>query len=368
MSALDLAPIAAHDTEDEWQNRCQYWAKQNSKIVAPRKRREVQSAPLIRTGQGLAIFVDRGCLVVRDGQTHYPQKIEENRFFKGSLDLPRRIVLIDGSGTVTLDALDWLSAEGVNLVRLKWDGSFVSIATSGGQAADTDKLIWQRTTRDDPEARIDFAGKLMVEKIENAQETLTGWIPGELSVKACGTLQNLKERVATGAHKKINDVLGLEGSGAARYFNAWQSLEIKWIGTKRHPIPDEWRLILSRAALRQETPRNQSATHPVNAMLNYAYGMLFARKQIDATVEGYDPTIGIVHDRRTRDRGKIASFALDLMEPYRPIVDRAVIEMVRDHTFTPSDFTVSHKGTVRLNPELAKLVVAKVSPLIAEAL
>jgi CRISP-associated protein Cas1 len=37
------------------------------------------------------------------------------------------------------------------------------------------------------------------------------------------------------------------------------------------------------------------ATHPVNALLNYAYAVLIARTQIRLVAEGYDPTLGIMH-------------------------------------------------------------------------
>ncbi len=60
-------------------------------------------------------------------------------------------------------------------------------------------------------------------------------------------------------------------------------------------------------------------------MLNYAYGVLIARTQVQLIAEGYDPTIGILHGRESELR-KISAFALDRMEPMRPVVDRAVLE------------------------------------------
>lgn len=45
------------------------------------------------------------------------------------------------------------------------------------------------------------------------------------------------------------------------------------------------------------------------------------------------------------------------MEPLRPIVDRSVLAIAREHKFTPGDFTLKANGVCRLNPELAKAVV-----------
>jgi CRISPR/Cas system-associated endonuclease Cas1 len=43
---------------------------------------------------------------------------------------------------------------------------------------------------------------------------------------------------------------------------------------------------------------NRNASHPVNAILNYAYTVLQGEIQIEAVAEGYDPTIGIMHEGR----------------------------------------------------------------------
>jgi CRISPR/Cas system-associated endonuclease Cas1 len=48
------------------------------------------------------------------------------------------------------------------------------------------------------------------------------------------------------------------------------------------------------------------------------------------------------------------------MEPMRPVVDRAVLRIVRDVTFTGGDFSLQHDGVCRLNPDLARRVVQQV--------
>lgn len=87
-------------------------------------------------------------------------------------------------------------------------------------------------------------------------------------------------------------------------------------------------------------------------MLNYAYGVLVARKQVRLIAEGYDPTIGILHGRES-ERGTYAAFALDHMEPMRPVVDRAVLGIVNETKFSGGDLAIQPDGVCRLNPELA---------------
>ena len=90
-------------------------------------------------------------------------------------------------------------------------------------------------------------------------------------------------------------------------------------------------------------------------MLNYAYGVLITRAQVQLITEGYDPTIGILHGRES-ERGMYPAFALDRMEPIRPVVDRAVLELIKKTTFSVADFAIQADGVCRLNPELARRV------------
>jgi len=65
---------------------------------------------------------------------------------------------------------------------------------------------------------------------------------------------------------------------------------------------------------------------PFNASLNYLYGIL--RNQIETAVLsiGLDPALGVLH----RDGYQLPSLIFDMMEPFRPIVDRILIQMIFD--------------------------------------
>jgi CRISP-associated protein Cas1 len=56
-----------------------------------------------------------------------------------------------------------------------------------------------------------------------------------------------------------------------------------------------------------------------------------------------------------------SKFIFDLMEPERPKVDRAVLDFVKRYVFDPADFVIRSDGVCRLNPEMARMVVAKMS-------
>ncbi|MDQ7076829.1 MAG: CRISPR-associated endonuclease Cas1 [Robiginitomaculum sp.] len=141
-------------------------------------------------------------------------------------------------------------------------------------------------------------------------------------------------------------LLGLEGKSAVAYFRAWNTIAIKWKGLNQHPISDEWLGYASRSALRsRKTARNIRATHPINAMLNYAYGMLEVQTRINIITQGYDPTKGIIHGDKYNNR---QTFVFDKMEPARPLVDRRILALIKGNTFSPSDISINAAGRAGL--------------------
>ena len=359
MSVLD--DVSAVEGSNSYANRCAFWIAQSAPKFS-RRVREREQRPLILTGHGLSLRVDKGSLLVRDGYTHFPQKQREWRFFNAALDIPPSIVVIDGSGDITMDAIDWLARHRVPLIRIRWDGQFSSIVTSGGQAADPSKIYWQQQTRQNPRDRLAFATNIILQKAANTLATMEFLPPSALRDKACKNITIRAELMKRKPPQTFAHLLGIEGSVAGDYFRVWSELSIKWKPLKRYPIPRDWSTYRSRVALRHGIRLradgggyNRGATHPVNAMLNYAYAVLIAQTLIRLIVEGYDPTIGIMHEKKAL-RGVNPGFALDHMEPMRPVVDRAVLQLIDAVTFTGADFSIQHDGVCRMNPELARRV------------
>ncbi len=343
-------------TSNEWFDRCNYWRDRAHLSQPKRLRRERQTAPLILAGHGLSIRVDKSCLLIRDGNTHYPAEKRELRYFKGGLDIPPRIVLIDGSGNISIDAIDWMAAQAISLIRISYDGSNAAILSPNGFAADPKRVAWQRATRDDPKRQLKFAISTIEQKLKASIETLSDFIPASLSRdKAVAAAKSCLVDIKSAPN--LAAMLGIEGPAAKAYWRAWQGIEMRWKAKSRHPIPDEWRAYSSRTSLTTgKKAKNWNASHPINAMLNYAYAILLTEMRIKAITDGHDPMLGILHDQRHKDKDRTPSFALDLMEPMRPVVDRTVLKLVHEETFTGADFVLQSDGVCRLNPELARRV------------
>jgi CRISPR-associated endonuclease Cas1 len=98
-------------------------------------------------------------------------------------------------------------------------------------------------------------------------------------------------------------------------------------------------------------------------MLNYGYGILANQIRTDAVAVGLDPTIGVMH----RGSRNPIPLVYDLMEPLRPLVDRAILEFAQSHKFAPGDFTIGKWGGCRLNPELARAITGVIPDEFDEA-
>ncbi|WP_056617202.1 CRISPR-associated endonuclease Cas1 [Sphingomonas sp. Root241] len=340
----------------EWTVRSEYWLRQSIQLSGTRALRERRSTPLILTGDGVQMRVEKGTLHIRDGLTHYPQEREDYRFFKGDLDLPPRIVTVDCSGGLSFDVLAWLAEQGVTLICLDWKGDGVSVLACNGYAADPVKVRWQQETRADSAARLAFAADLIGRKIAISLTTLEQHIPpSRLQTIAIEKSRIGIDRLANEKFADLNAVFAIEGECASAYFAAWQGLAISWKGTKRHPVPDGWQIYKGRSSLANGVkPENRNASHPVNALLNYAYAVTLQRLQIQAIADGYDPTLGVMHSGK---RGNPA-FILDLIEPERPRIDALILAFVAKHTFSGADFVIRDNGGCRLSPQLAKHVAA----------
>ena len=143
--------------DHEWLDRSQHWGSRGPARKDKRVRRQPSRDPLILAGHGVSLRVEAGTLVIRNGFTHYPQKQETYRYFKGDADLPPRIIMLDGSGSITFDVLTWLNQQKVPLVKVDWTGEVVTVASGENFAASRDRVAWQTETRSDRRKRMEFA-------------------------------------------------------------------------------------------------------------------------------------------------------------------------------------------------------------------
>lgn len=114
---------------------------------------------------------------------------------------------------------------------------------------------------------------------------------------------------------ELSSLLGLEGSGARLYFQAFAKMirhGFNFTGRRRRP-----------------------ATDPVNALLSLGYTMVY--NEIASLLDGmgFDPYLGYYHQPRYGH----ATLASDLMEEFRtPLVDRFTLKLINNRIFQEKDF------------------------------
>ena len=98
---------------------------------------------------------------------------------------------------------------------------------------------------------------------------------------------------------------------------------------------------------------------PPNNLLNYGYAVLRAVVARSLVASGLLPTLGIHH----RNKYNAYCLADDIMEPYRPYVDKLVIEIMQSSSDI-SEVTKEHKSELLNIPVLDVVINNKRSPLM----
>ncbi len=350
----DAATVAAEEEayeEAAWARRGRHWqGEATMKPGPPRayKWRNAERKPLVLVGHGVRLRVHQGSLIVQNGFTHYPQEREELRLFPGDRKLPSRIISLDSDGSISLDVIKWLSQQGIPLVLLDWRGEVVSVV---GDGAGYDPALREaQLAAKDTSLGLRIAIDLIERKVASSRDTLGTLPPSPVRDVADDKLGIILDNLRAAPPKSVNELLLIEARAAYAYFSAWQMMPLRWKGTGRKPIPPDWHHVVARPSM--VSGRNRHATHPVNAMLNYAYAVLESQVRIAIVSQGLDPRIGYLHACRP---GRVA-LVYDLMEPLRPKVDRPLLSFVLSHVLSPTDFALGANGVCRLHPQLARQI------------
>lgn len=336
-----------------WAERSEIWRTYSPPQMrrGPKKKHRYRE-PLILCGHGIRMRVDHKTLLIRNGLTHYPQTPDEIRFFPGDSKLPNRIVILDGSGGISFDALNWMAEQQIEFVQLDWRGKVANIGNNSGYSADPKLAAAQRAVQG-TKRQIEIAKWLIAAKFENSISTLRNSIAkSEIREIAISKLQKGISDIRNPRNSiSYSQLLGIEGPCAKAYFATWRGVPLKWTGLNRKPIPEDWSEFGPRTMGWRK--RSRVARHPINAMLNYGYGILANHVRSEIVSAGLDPAIGFLHGNSENSNPLV----YDLMEPLRPEIDRAVLEFAKSCEFRPGDFTISKWGGCRLNPRVASAVL-----------
>ena len=240
-------------------------------------------------------------------------------------------VVVLGNIYVTTPCLHELMWRGIPVTWHSYGGWFFG-HTMGNGHKNVELRTAQYRASFDERTCLRFARGLVSAKIQNCRTLLRrNW---KRTASANPVLVDLKSDSRSATHAaSLPELLGVEGSAAARYFRYFAAM-------------------LNEAesadfAFDFETRNRRPPRDPVNALLSFAYSLLVRAWTVTLTAVGFDAYRGLYHQPRY---GRPA-LALDLMEPFRPLLaDSVVIQALNNGEVRPNDFRTA-AGAVNLTPE-----------------
>jgi CRISPR-associated endonuclease Cas1 len=310
----------------------------------------VSNGVAVLTGYGLRLAVERGRLMVEDGVGTNRRKGQFARVGSGL----KRVVVVGNSGTVSLDALQWMRGINAPFIHINNDGELVSVGLAP-QPNDVRLRRCQALATFFSQG-VEVARYLLVTKVEGQLKVLSKVSGASGARDAISSILRLMREADS-----MGDLRHLESRAAASYWDALRDLPVRFVGRDAAKVPSHWNTVGSRGSVLTESPRKAIA--PAHALLNYLYAVLEAEARIASLAMGCDPGLGIIHT----DSGQRDSFACDLMEAVRPVVDDYVLHLLATRTFLKSDFFETLEGVCRTMPPFTS-ALAQTGPAWAKRL
>lgn len=285
-------------------------------LVAPR----LEKKPLYLNTQGLRVGKSGEVLQVKDKESTVVQEARIRELEQVSLL---------GNVQVTTQALQTLCEAEVPVCFFSQGGWFYGMAAG----LNTRNVFLRRAQfrlADSESFALRLAAQLVAGKIRNQRTLLqrNHLEPPPLTLRRLKDLAAEAESLPCAAASSLDDLLGIEGLAARYYFGEFAQM-LKGDG---HDSAEPGAPFASFdfARRNRRPPRD-----PVNALLSLAYSMLAKDLTIACAAVGFDPMLGFLHQPRF---GR-PSLALDLMEPFRPLIaDSAVLSAINTRMVTPQDF------------------------------
>jgi CRISP-associated protein Cas1 len=310
---------------------------------------ETPPRPLAVSGAtALPMYVQaRGAKVAKKGEVLEVSVDDEKTSSARLMDVSQ--LVLQGGVYLTSPALHELMARDIPVTWISHGGWFLGHTIGLGHKNVELRTAQFRASFSDQRC-LQLARDLVAAKVRNQRTLLRrnwkrGTAPEEL-------LSAFKQDIdaAERAHD-LPQLLGVEGNAAARYFRHFRemlSLDAEGYDEGQGGLAGEaWPFDFERRTRRPPAD-------PVNAMLSYAYSLLARSVAVTLTAVGFDAFRGFYHQSRY---GRPA-LALDVMEPFRPLVaDSTVLMVINNGEIDAGDF-VRAGGAVNLNERGRRAFIA----------
>jgi CRISPR-associated endonuclease Cas1 len=298
-----------------------------------------------RTNPCAALRVRRGALDIEHGTG------EGKRAIRIDVDDAKpHTILFDGHGEfLTGEALRWCARYGIGIILPHGPGRVMTFLHSALEAdangiPDTSPAMIRAQCRADS---LSAAREIVRAKIERELEAT-------VQDKATRHLRLAEWETRIGATRTVAELLIVEAKAAADYWRGFADRGLR--EAKGGNLPRTW----LRFANRQKGAGflgSKNASHPINAMLNYAYVVEAGRLAKALAARGLALQIGYLHSDKTGRN----SLVWDAIEPLRPIIDAKVFRYLEGREFKRRDFVQTSASTYRLERDIITELLTKAS-------
>jgi CRISPR-associated protein Cas1 len=261
-------------------------------------------------------------------------------------------VVLFGNVGISTPLMHCLAEAGISLVMLDANGRFKA-RLEGGVSGNVFLRQAQHLGMADTGKVIAIAKSCVAGKLKNSRQVLLRGAREAKTDADAEALSRTAESLAASLRALANaanpDVVrGIEGEAARQYFSALNLI-----------VREDLRTSFFLNVRSRRPPRDR-----FNALLSFLYSMLMNDCRSACETVGLDPQVGFLHVLRP---GR-AALALDLMEEFRPFVDRLAMTLINRGQLTEKDFVEREGGAVALDNDARKSVVVAYQERKQEAL
>jgi len=295
---------------------------------------------LLLNGYGVRMNVENAKLHITDGVTVPGEAPLEYVFAPKRIDV-EHIILYGRTGNLSVEAIRWVIKHNVQITILDWDGKLLTTMLPPESVQVKTKFA-QYQAYGSPQKRLEIARKVILAKFARTRAVLAALHQRYPDVKE--DLSTWPSQLVKA--KTLAEIMTVEGRVAGVY---WQEFG--------KAVPAEYEF-----ENRQYQKRPRGAGDTANCLLNYGYAILEAEVLRGINGAGLDAHIGFLHEMRIGAN----SLAYDLQEPFRFLVDLAVLDLLESGTLERSDFIRSETYTLRLRASGAKKLVNAIEEKLAK--
>ncbi len=289
---------------------------------------------LLLNGHGIQFRVEKSKIIIKDGRYSTDKEPQEYIFRPKRIPYDN-IVIYGRSGDISIDSIRWLIKHNVAITILNWDGKLLTTILPP-ESVQVKTKFGQYSSYRDSNLRLELAKKFVESKIIRSK-ILLEWLKLRYS-NIEYDFSKEEERLENA--NTIKEIMLSEAIVGGKY---WK--ELVKIFPKKYEFDK-----------RQYSDTPYGASDKINCMLNYGYAILEAECLRAINIVGLDPYVGYLHEMKIGSK----SLAYDLQEPFRFLIDMAVISAVEKKKMDDRDFIRTENYNLRLRPSGAKKLIEEI--------